>query len=174
MYLLDKDIFYENFFLLTLWKIEFLKRALYLYRNGRETFRAVNHGTIIRTYIIVRDEFMKTQRSIAFNKSLSMLIDIVCKIRDVFTILPKITILPLFRENSKLLKMGLMSTYEWHTDGMQVHTSDIRMTYQYIRVTYGWHASTYDWQANDIWVYVGKIWAHTNNMQMTCEWHKKY
>ena len=43
-----------------------------------------------------------------------------------------------------------MSTCEWHTDNIRVHTSDIGMTYQYIWVTYEWHTSTYDWHANDI------------------------
>ena len=41
------------------------------------------------------------------------------------------------------LKVYGKTTYEWHTDGIRVHTSDIRMTYEYIRVTYGWHTSTY-------------------------------
>ena len=30
-------------------------------------------------------------------------------------------------------------TYEWHTDGIRVHTSDIGMTYKCIQVLYGWH-----------------------------------
>ena len=42
-----------------------------------------------------------------------------------------------------------MSTYEWYTDDIPVHTSDIRMTYEYIRVTYEWHTSTYEWHTND-------------------------
>ena len=46
-----------------------------------------------------------------------------------------------------------MSTYEWHTNDIGVHTSDIRMTtstyqwytddiHEYIQVTYGWHTPT--------------------------------
>ena len=85
-------------------------------------------------------------------------------------------------------------THEWHTDDIWVHTSDIRMTYEShtddipVWVTYGWHTSTYKWHTNtyewhtddirvytnDIPVHIDKIWAHTNSMQMTWEWQKKY
>ena len=59
-------------------------------------------------------------------------------------------------------------------DDMQEHTSDMCLTYEYIRMTYRWHTSIYDWHTNGIRVDVDKTWAHTNGMQMTCEWHKKY
>ena len=61
-------------------------------------------------------------------------------------------------------------TYGWHTSTYEWHTDDIRL----LRVTYGWNTSAYDWHTNDIRVYIDKIWAHTNDMQMTCEWHKIY
>ena len=54
--------------------------------------------------------------------------------------------------------------YEWHTDNIRVHTSDIRMTFEYIRVTYGWHTTIYEWHTYDIKV-------HTSDIQMTYEWH---
>ena len=71
-----------------------------------------------------------------------------------------------------------MSTYEWHTDDIRVHTSDIWMIYEYIRVTYGWHtthiqviyrghASTYEWDTNDIQVIYEYI-------RLTYKWYKKY
>ena len=50
------------------------------------------------------------------------------------------------------------STCEWHMDDIQVHTSDVRMTYEYIQVTFGWHTSR----------------VHTSDIQMACEWHKKF
>ena len=60
-----------------------------------------------------------------------------------------------------------------HRDDIQGHTSDTGMTYKYIRVTYGWDTSTHDWHTNGIRVHIDKIWAHTNDMQMTCEWNIK-
>ena len=56
-----------------------------------------------------------------------------------------------------------MSTYEWHTDDIRVHTSDIWMTYEYTGVTYGWHTSTYEWHTDDIRV-------HTSDIRMTYEY----
>ena len=72
-------------------------------------------------------------------------------------------------------------TYGWHWSEIRMtyeyirvaygwHRSEIRMTYEYIRVTYRWHKSTYEWHTNGIRVHLDKIWAHTNDMQMTCEW----
>ena len=80
------------------------------------------------------------------------------------------------------------TTYEWHTDDIQVHTSgymnDIRMTYEYIRVTYGRHTSTYEWHTDDIRVHTSDIrmtyeyirftyeW-HASDIRMTCGWKEK-
>ena len=52
------------------------------------------------------------------------------------------------------------STYEWHTDDIRVRTSDIRVTYEYIRVTYGWRTSIYEWHTDD-------IRKHTSDMRIT-------
>ena len=56
------------------------------------------------------------------------------------------------------------TTYEWHTDGIRVYTSDIRVAYEYIRVTYGWHTSVYEWHTGDMQV-------NTTDMRVTYEWH---
>ena len=77
------------------------------------------------------------------------------------------------------------TSYEWHTNDIQVHrsdirmtceyirvtygwhTSDIRMTYEYIRVTYGWHTSTYEWHTGDIRVHTSDILVHKKDLA----WH---
>ena len=77
------------------------------------------------------------------------------------------------------------TTYEWHTDNRQVHTSDIRVTYEwhtstyeYIQVTYEWHSSTYDyirvtngWHTSKSEWHTDHIQVHTSDIQMECEWH---
>ena len=87
-------------------------------------------------------------------------------------------------------------TYEWHTDDIQVHTSDItddirvhtsdtqvhtsdiwmtyeyiRVTYEYIRVAYGWHTSTCEWHTDDIRVHTSDIRMTYEYIRVTYGWH---
>ena len=58
------------------------------------------------------------------------------------------------------------TTYEWHTDDIQVYTSDRRMTCEYIRVTYGYHAITYEWHMNAYEWHTDNIRVHTSDIRV--------
>ena len=60
--------------------------------------------------------------------------------------------------------------YEWHTDDIQVHTSDMWMAYKYIQVTYGWHTSTYEWHTDGIQVHMSDIRITYHYIQVTCHY----
>ena len=59
--------------------------------------------------------------------------------------------------------------YKWHTDNIQVHTSDYKWQVspcEYIRVTIRWHTTTYELHTNDIRVHTDNLRAHTSNIRV--------
>ena len=68
----------------------------------------------------------------------------------------KIVITIMTLETMDFISVHGKTTYKWHTDDIQVHTSDIRLTYE-------WRTSTYKWLSDDIRV-------NTSHIRMTYEY----